>query len=97
MDPAERRSSEKRSGPGEKLLCVSVLAPAGGRMAKRLLSALRWLTKWIQRSHELARDDKKIQGGQVERGAEGCQISSKEHDGDIISNVGKCRREGGRA
>ena len=36
----------------------------------------------------------KIQGGKGERGAKGCQISPKERDGDIISNVGKYRREG---
>ena len=36
-----------------------------------------------------------ILGGEGERGAEDCQISSKEYDGDIISNVGRYRREGG--
>ena len=37
----------------------------------------------------------KILGGKGERGAEDCQISPKEYDGDIISNVGRYRREGG--
>ena len=32
-------------------------------------------------------------GGGEGGGAEDCQISTKEHDGDIISNVGRCRRE----
>ena len=66
-------------------------------MVKRLLSALRRFTKWIQRSADPRSNDMKIQGGKGERGPEGCQISPKEHDGDIISNVGKYRSEGGRA
>ena len=67
---------------------------SGSRM---LLSSLRGFTKWIQRSADPRSNDMKIQGGEGERGAKGCQISPKEHDGDIISNVGKYRREGGGA
>ena len=36
-------------------------------------------------------------GGGCGGGANDCHISPKEHDGDIISNVGKYRREGGDA
>ena len=36
-----------------------------------------------------------MEGGKEERGAEDCQISSKEYYGDIVSNVGRYRREGG--
>ena len=50
-----------------------------------LLSSLRGFTKWIQRSADPRSNDMKIQGGKGERGAKGCQISPKEHDGDIIS------------
>ena len=62
-----------------------------------LLSALRSFTKWIQRSADPRSNDMKIQGGEGGRGAQGCQISPIERDGDIISNVGKHRREGGGA
>ena len=62
-----------------------------------LLSALCRFTKWIQRSADPRSNDMKIQGGKGEKGAKGCQMSPKERDGDIISNVGKYRREGGGA
>ena len=59
------------------------------------LSSLRRFTKWIQRSADPRSNDMKTQGGKGQRGAEGCQISPKENDGEIVSNVGKYRREGG--
>ena len=63
----------------------------------KLRSALRGCTKWIRRSTDPRSNDLKIQGGKGEKGAKGCQMSPKERDGDIISNVGKYRREGGGA
>ena len=60
-----------------------------------LLSALRRYTKWTRRSVDPRSNDMKIQGGKGEKGVEGCQMSPKERDGNIISNVGKYRREGG--
>ena len=65
---------------------------SGSRM---LLSSLRGFTKWIQRSADPRSNDMKIQGGKGKKGAESCQISPKEHYGDIISNVGRYRWEGG--
>ena len=62
-----------------------------------LLSALRRFTKWIQRSADPRSNEMKIQGGGGEKWANGCQMAPKERDGDIISNVGKYRREGGGA
>ena len=63
---------------------------SGSRM---LLSSLRGFTKWIQRSADPRSNDMKIHGGKREKGAKGCQMSPKERDGDIISNVGKYSRE----
>ena len=77
-------------------MCVFWLQQIGV-WQKRLLSALRRLTKLIQRSEDPRSNDMKMLGGKGERGAEGCQISPKGHDGGIISNVGKYRREGGGA
>ena len=57
---------------------------SGSRM---LLSSLRGFTKWIQRSADPRSNDMKIQRGKEERGQKGCQISPKEHDGDIVSSV----------
>ena len=51
--------------------------------------------EWIQRSADPRSNDMKILGRKGERGAEDCQISPKEDYGDIISNVGRYRREGG--
>ena len=47
---------------------------SGSRM---LLSSLRGFTKWIQRSADPRGNDMKIQGGEGEGGAKGCQISRK--------------------
>ena len=81
-------------GRAGRLLSVLREHLSGSRM---LLSSLRGFTKWIQRSADPRSNDMKIQEGEEEKGAKGCQMSPKERDGDIISNVGKYRREGGGA
>ena len=50
--------------------------------------------EWIQRSADPRSSDTNILGGEGERGAEDCQIYSREYDGDITSNVGRYRRDG---
>ena len=67
---------------------------SGSRM---LLSSLRGFTKWSQRSADPGGNDMKRQGGEGEWGGKGLSNIPKEHDGDIISNVGNTGGKGGGA
>ena len=58
-----------------------------------LLSALRGRMSGSSGAQILEAMKRIYWGGEGERGAEDCQVSSKEYDGDIISNVGRFRWE----
>ena len=71
--------------------------PVPSRWAcSRLLSALRGRMSGSSGAQILEAMTRIYWGGRGRGGgAEDCQISSEEYDGDIISNVGRYRREWG--